>query len=217
MDEQFPGVFTQNDALFTENAVPGVDVYGERLIEHDGVEYREWQPDRSKAAAAITKGVRDVPMARDDTVLYLGASTGTTVSHFADIVADGMVYAVEYAPKIIRDLLMVADQRDTIAPILGDARQPQEYAPLCSTVDILYQDVTQQDQIRILRENAELFLADDGYAMIAIKAQSISSSRPAATVFEECKEELREDFDIVDGRKLAPFHSDHLFLLLRPV
>ncbi len=216
MDEQFPGVYTENDQLYTVNAVAGSDVYGERRVQRDGVEYREWERYRSKAAAAITKGLREFPVAQDDSVLYLGASTGTTVSHIADIVTEGMVYAVEYAPQIIRKLVSVAQTRDNIAPITGDARKPWEYAPLCAQVDVLYQDVTQQDQIRILQQNADMFLAADGYAVIAIKARSISSSKPPEEVFDECKEQLQEDFEIVDGKKLSPFHTDHLFLVLRP-
>lgn len=215
MEQVFPGVYRIDGDLYTENLVPGNTVYGETTRNVEGTEYRAWSADRSKAAGAITKGIRDFPIDRDDAVLYLGASTGTTVSHVSDIVSDGVAYAVEYAPKIARTLLSHTEDRDNVAPILGDARTPDDYAPLCAQVDVLYQDVAQQDQVGILKRNADTFLKEGGHAMIAIKAQSISSSRPPRDVFDEAKENLRERFEIVDGKTLAPFHDDHLFLLLR--
>lgn len=215
MDETFPGIYQDNDCIYTVNAVPGTKVYGERLVQKRGEEYREWSFQRSKAAAAIKKGLGTFPVDVDSEVLYLGASTGTTVSHVSDIVAEGVVYAVEYAPKVIRGLVSLADQRENIVPLLGDARKPHEYAPLCSKVDVIYQDVAQQDQIRILQENADLFLKEGGHALLAIKAQSISSTASPETVFDRAKEQLQETFEILEGKKLAPFHTDHLFLVLR--
>lgn len=215
MEQVFPGVYRSSDDLYTANAVPGVQVYGEPLKTVEGVEYRRWSYERSKAAGAIKKGIRDVPIQRDDAVLYLGASTGTTVSHVSDIVSQGMVYAVEYSPKVARQLLDLATQRNNVAPILGDARTPADYMPLCSTVDVIYQDVAQRDQAAILQRNADAYLREGGHAMIAIKARSVSTSEEPEAVFDRVKETLRETFEIVDGVKLAPFHADHLFLLLQ--
>ncbi|MDY6765905.1 MAG: fibrillarin-like rRNA/tRNA 2'-O-methyltransferase, partial [Candidatus Nanohaloarchaea archaeon] len=105
METVLPGVFRADDSLYTENAAPGTTVYGEDVVTEQGVEYRQWDPHRSKAAAALTKDLESFPLERDADVLYLGASTGTTVSHVADIAAEGMVYAVEYAPAVARQLL----------------------------------------------------------------------------------------------------------------
>ena len=61
-------------------------------------------------------------------VLYLGAASGTTVSHVADIVGPtGVVYAVEFSHRSGRDLINVAQKRTNIIPIIEDARQPQKY------------------------------------------------------------------------------------------
>ncbi|MEM4232758.1 MAG: fibrillarin-like rRNA/tRNA 2'-O-methyltransferase, partial [Thermoplasmata archaeon] len=53
-----PGVFTDGKNLYTVNSVPGVSVYGEELVSVGGVEYRYWDPSRSKLAAAILLGAR---------------------------------------------------------------------------------------------------------------------------------------------------------------
>ena len=98
-------------------------VYGERMIG----EYRVWDPYRSKLAALwYLDHSTDLP--GDSVVLYLGAANGTTVSHVADYAE--AVYAVEFAPRPMQDLLMVARSRRNIVPIYGDATQPQRYAPL---------------------------------------------------------------------------------------
>lgn len=49
-------------------------------------EYRAWNPFRSKLAAAILGGVDKIYMKPGSKVLYLGAASGTTVSHVSDIV-----------------------------------------------------------------------------------------------------------------------------------
>ena len=90
-----PGVFIvrgKSDALATKNLVPGKSVYGEKLIEikTEGIEYRAWNPFRSKLASAIIGGVDNIPIQPGTKVLYLGAASGTSVSHVSDIV--GLVF-----------------------------------------------------------------------------------------------------------------------------
>ncbi len=98
-------------------------------------------------------------MKNDSRVLYLGAATGTTVSHVADIVSEGLVYAVEFSPRSMRDLVRLCERRNNIIPILADAAKPEEYAPLLEPVDLVYQDVAQRDQARIAMDNCSEVLA----------------------------------------------------------
>lgn len=55
-------------------------------------EYRAWNPFRSKLAAAILGGVDKIYMKPGSKVLYLGAASGTTVSHVSDIVGPVSTY-----------------------------------------------------------------------------------------------------------------------------
>jgi rRNA 2'-O-methyltransferase fibrillarin len=50
------------------------------------IEYRVWNPFRSKLGAAILGGVDQIHIKPGAKVLYLGAASGTTVSHVSDIV-----------------------------------------------------------------------------------------------------------------------------------
>ena len=71
--------------------VPGEGVYGEKRVsieEQDKgkIEYRVWNPFRSKLAAAVLGGVDKIHMPPGSKVLYLGAASGTSVSHVSDVV-----------------------------------------------------------------------------------------------------------------------------------
>jgi len=201
--------------LTTLNFTPGESVYGEKRleIETDGVkkEYRQWNPFRSKLGAAILGGVRDIYMKPGSKVLYLGAASGTTVSHVADIVGpEGAVYTVEFSHRVGRELLEVAKKRTNVVPIIEDARKPQKYRMLVPMVDVLFADVAQPDQARILAVNAHHFLKNDGGFVISIKANCIDSTAPAEHVFAQQVAELKkEQFKPREQISLEPYERDH--------
>ena len=124
--EVFPSIYKliENDQeiLVTRNLTPGITYYGEPVFVVDGVEYRSWNPTRSKLGALILKGVKNMPIKPDSKVLYLGVASGTTVSHVSDILGlGGHVWGVDFAPRSMRDLLdKVTRHRNNISPILGD-------------------------------------------------------------------------------------------------
>ncbi len=211
----FDGVYVIEGRLATKSLAPGKRVYGEKLIEKDGAEYRVWDLFRSKLAAALHKGLRQLPIFPGCTVLYLGASSGTTPSHVADIVGEqGMVFCIEFAARSMRDLINVCENRQNMVPILGDARKPEEYAEV-GEVDVIYQDVAQPDQGSIMIKNAERFLKPNGYALLAVKSQSIDVTARPRDTFDAMKRELSPHFKILQEIELSPYDKDHLFLLLQ--
>jgi len=214
MNELQPGIFRKGDSLYTENSVPGEEVYGEKLVNQEGTEYREWIPDRSKAGAAVMSGV-DLGIEKDDEVLYLGAASGTTVSHLSDILDNGFIVAVEYSEEVARKLVELAENRENIAPVIADARKPSKYEDIAKQADIVYQDISQRDQAEIFIRNCRNYLKDDGTGLIAVKAQSISSTRDPEEIFGEVREKLEKEFEIVEETRLEPYEKDHLFLKLK--
>src|SRR3989338_2548019 len=204
-------VYEQKGRIFTKNLVPGMQVYDERLFSDNEGEYREWNFRKSKLGAAIAKGCPNIFIRKNDAVLYLGASTGTTASHVSDIVgSEGFVFAIEFAPRVLRDLVFVCEKRKNIAPILGDAFKPESYVSRVSLADIVYQDIAQKNQVEIFKKNIALFLKDDGYAILAVKARSIDVTRRPTAIFNEVRAELEKDFKIIDSRDLEPFEVDHM-------
>lgn len=211
MEEIQPGIYEHNGKLYTKNADPGEKVYGEGLRDFDSAEYRRWDPKRSKAGAAVKNGI-DLGMERDDEVLYLGAASGTTVSHFSDILEEGFIVGVEYSDTVIRGLVELAERRDNIAPYLGDARKPEEYDEYVDEADVVFQDISQRDQAQIFLKNCKKFLKEDGVGLLAVKARSISSSRDKEDIYDEVRDKVSEEYEIVDETELAPYETEHLFI-----
>ncbi|EMR08193.1 rRNA 2'-O-methyltransferase fibrillarin [Pneumocystis murina B123] len=217
-----PGVFVargKEDFLVTKNLVPGESVYGEKRIsvEADGkkTEYRVWNPFRSKLAAGILGGLDEIYIRPGSKVLYLGAASGTSVSHVADVVGpEGLVYAVEFSHRSGRDLLHMAQKRTNVIPIIEDARHPQKYRMLVGMVDTVFADVAQPDQARIIALNAHTFLKNSGGIVISIKANCIDSTVEAATVFaREVKKLQEERIKPQEQLTLEPYERDHCIVV----
>jgi len=212
------GVFIargKEDALVTKNMAVGESVYGEKRIavedEAGKIEYRVWNPFRSKLAAAILGGVDKIHMPPGSKVLYLGAASGTTVSHVSDVVGpEGMVYAVEFSHRSGRDLLNVAKKRTNVVPIIEDARHPHKYRMLVPMVDCVFADVAQPDQARIVALNSQYFLKNGGHFVISIKANCIDSTAEAEAVFAgEVKKMQAEKMKPQEQVTLEPYERDH--------
>uniref|UniRef100_A0A8V5HE23 rRNA 2'-O-methyltransferase fibrillarin n=1 Tax=Melopsittacus undulatus TaxID=13146 RepID=A0A8V5HE23_MELUD len=213
-----PGVFIcrgREDALVTRNLVPGESVYGEKRISvEDGdskVEYRAWNPFRSKLAAAILGGIDQIHIQPGAKVLYLGAASGTTVSHVSDIVGlEGLVYAVEFSHRSGRDLINVAKKRTNVIPVIEDARHPHKYRMLIGMVDVIFADVAQPDQTRIVALNAQHFLRRGGHFIISIKANCIDSTAAPEAVFAgEVRRMAAERMRPQEQLTLEPYERDH--------
>ena len=202
--------------LCTVNLVPGQKVYGERLITENNVEYREWDASKSKLASSILKGSPNIGIRKNDVVLYLGSASGTTVSHVSDIVGnEGLIFAVDIAPRVMRDLIFLCYKRKNIVPILADSNKINLLKERISAVDVLYQDVAQKHQVEIFLKNSDLFLKKSGYALLALKARSMDVTKQPKLIFKEVKERLEKSMMIVDYRELQPFQKDHCMFICK--
>ncbi|MBW2965139.1 fibrillarin-like rRNA/tRNA 2'-O-methyltransferase [Candidatus Woesearchaeota archaeon] len=217
---RFQGVFEtrkgKRPVLLTRNLVPGKNVYGEDLVTDNGVEYREWNPTRSKLGAAIAKQASQIGIYPGSKVLYLGASTGTTPSHVSDIVGEeGFVFALDFAPRTTRELVYLCEQRKNMAPILGDARQPQTYSQYVTLVDAVFQDIAQRDQAEIFIKNCDMYLKDGGFGLLAVKSRSVDIGKKPRQIFAEIRAFLESKITIVDYRELDPFEKDHCIFVCK--
>jgi len=192
----------------TALATRGPAVYGEPVS--DG--WRRWDPRRSKLGAMLDRGL-DTGLTGGETVLYLGAAAGTTVSHVADFA--GPTYAVEFAPRPMSDLLDAAADRPTLFPLLKDARKPETYAHIVEPVDVLVQDVATRGQAEVALANRQ-FLREDGRLLASIKARSEDVAESPATVFESVTDRLADGYELLGTERLEPTHDDHLAVVARP-
>ena len=207
-------VYYKDGNVATKNLNPGTSVYGEELIVEDE-EYRIWNPRRSKLAAALLNGLEKLEIQNTSKVLYLGASTGTTVSHISDIAINGKIYAVEFSPTTAKKLVQLSNQRFNIAPILGDATKPKGYLNIVEKTDLVYCDVAQPNQSELFMRNMNLFSKDDGVGLLMIKARSIDVVQKPKKIFREQEKKLKEKgFKIVEKVKLEPYEKDHIAFLV---
>ena len=202
--------------------VPGESVYGEKRISVDDpaeegkkLEYRVWNPFRSKLAAAVLGGVDNIWIKPGAKVLYLGAASGTSVSHVSDIVGPtGVVYAVEFSHRSGRDLINMAKKRTNVVPIVEDARLPLKYRMLVGMVDVVFADVAQPDQARIVSLNSSYFLKVGGHFVISIKASCIDSTAAPEAVFAAEVNKLKKDnFKPQEQVTLEPYERDHAVVI----
>ena len=203
-----PGVFTNGKDILTINGAPGKAVYSERLLAVNGIEYRAWDPHRSKLAAAILLGARDFGLDESTKVLYLGAASGTTASHVSDIVSNGVVHCVEVSERSFRDLVGVCETRKNMIPHLADANQPEEYAHIIEGVELVYQDIAQRNQVEIFVRNMAAFDAEHGILML--KSRSVNVNRKPKEIFAEVHKDLvAKSFKVRNIIDLERYAKDH--------
>lgn len=198
--------------LATQNLDIGKSVYGEKIVKLTDVEYRLWEPFRSKLAAALLKNLEINPIVESASVLYLGASTGTTVSHVSDIVGSkGIVFAVEPSSRVAREFLEnVAVRRNNVVPIIMDARNYLQYYSYFGTVDTVYSDIAQPDQTDIAINNCKSYLKSGGHLLIIIKTRSIDVLMdPKLVTKNEARKLEKNNFEILQTINLEPYDKDH--------
>ena len=202
--------------IYTKSLLPGTTHFEEKTARQGGEEYREFDPTRSKLAAMIMKGCTNMGIRKNDVILYLGASHGYTVSFVSDIVGkEGLIFGIDPAPRVMRDLVFLAKERKNIVPLLANANHPEEYVPRVSAVDIVYQDVSQRNQEDIFIRNCKLFLKPGGYGLLAVKARSIDVRRNPKHIFEEIRQHLEKIFTVIDYKILEPMQKDHCMIIVK--
>jgi fibrillarin-like pre-rRNA processing protein len=221
-EELFPGIFklkiNSMEFLATKNLTPSLTVYGEKLYKIGDDEFRSWIPYRSKLAAAIMKGILEVPLNPGDKILYLGVASGTTCSHISDIVGiEGHIWGVDFAPRPMRDLIEnVTKYRQNISPIMGDARKPRSYATFVPKVDAIYADIAQPDQAMIVVKNSKYFLKRCGFILLVVKSRSIDVTLQPDNVYSKEIEVLkRNNFEIIETLKLDPYEKAHAMVVAK--
>ncbi len=210
------GVYKYGGKIATKSLAPGFRVYAEEVFKKNGKEYRVWNPFKSKLAAAIKKGLKNFPFKEGINVLYLGAATGTTCSHVSDLIGKkGKLFCVEFSADSMKELIKVCEKRRNMYPILADARTPENYEKIVGKVEVVYEDVADPEQVKILEINAKKFLKKNGIVMLALKAPCIDSSEKKGKIYEETEKQLKKEFEIVEKIDLEPFEKEHRFYVLK--
>lgn len=208
-------VYKQAGKLFTKSLVKDYRGFEGRVVTRKGQQYREFDPSRSKLAAGIKKGLSQCGIKKGDHVLYLGASHGYTPSFVSDIVGEnGFVYAVDFAPRVVRDLIFVCEERFNMAPLLRDANKPKTYEKDILRCDSLFMDVAQKNQVDIFLKNMKL-VKKGGFGVLALKSRSVDIKKKPTTIFEETRKALLKVHSVVDQKNLYPWEKDHMLFIVK--
>ena len=213
----YPGMFiiekNRRKYFLTKNLTPKTTFFSEKTIPDGNEEYRFFDPRRSKLCAAIAKGIKFLPIKKNDRVLYLGAAHGYTPSFVSDIIGrNGLIFCIEFAPRVAKDLVFTCKKRINMIPILADANQPELYEKRILPVDVIFQDIAQKNQVQILFKNLK-FLKKGGYAVLALKSKSIDVTADPRKVYKEVELSLQKELKILDYRELDPLERDHCFFI----
>ena len=223
------GVRFDRRALWTMNSNPKVSVYGETLKKFNGVEYRRWDPNRSKLGAGMMRTNREKNLLLPEegtTVLYLGAGHGTSISHLYDHLCGqdnelgGRLVAVDLASRCLRDLTHLAKTRPGLVPILGDARKHSAWGVLVPRrVNWLFQDVAQSGQVDIFIAACKRFLNIDGIALLSLKAASERwTGEGEEALFASVEDKLRDSgFEIEESIELTGYEDNHVLFVTRRI
>ena len=187
--------------------------YGEKVIKHGNLYLREWSPNNSKISAAMKKGFK-LNLKDNSNVLYVGCSSGTTLSHIADIVTKGDIITNDVSMESMIGLLSLLKIKKNIIPILSDFRTLPENKELSKEkFDFVFQDVSQKDQTDVFIEIVKKFLTKGGQAAISLKTRSIDSSKSPKQVLVKESEKIRKaGLKILKTLDLEPFEKEHYFL-----
>ncbi len=167
-------------------------------------------------AATVAKGATNIGIRQGMIVLYLGASHGYTPSFISDMIGnEGLLFGIDFAPRVVRDLIFLAQKKKNIVPILADCNHPENYLNRICAADIVYQDVAQRNQAEIFLENCRLFLKKGGYGLLAVKARSIDAKENSKKICEEVRKKVEKEMTVIDFRMLEPFEMDHAMIVVK--
>lgn len=215
---RFPGVAKQRRGkrwFYLVKSNSGETFFGEDMYSFGKDKYREVDVQRSKLFAAIAKGISQLGLKHDSCVLYLGASHGYTVSYLSDMLVDGEIYALDFAPRVLRDLVVIAQRKENIAPLYKDAAHVQTYADVVPYVDVVFMDIAQKNQVEIFLKNCNHFLKKGGFGLLALKARSVDVTKRPKEIFKLVRRELEKSYVVVDYKELDPFEKDHAFFVVK--
>ena len=216
MKELFPRIFLIDNKLAVENPINGFKPFDEEVLNLNKKEFRVWNPERSKAAAAILKGLKEFPIKESYKILYLGAAHGYTCSFLSSVIGEkGTIYAVEFSERCFNEFLPLCEKYKNIIPIVADARKPEDYS-WAEKADVVYIDIAQPDEIEIFIRNCKEFLKKEGFGMIAVKSRSIDVTKSPTEIYKEALKKLKDSsFEVIDWKTLDPYERAHAFILVK--
>ena len=218
------------EQLATKNIVEGTKTHKEKIVIVNDEEFLEWNPYKSKLAAAIRNGLQILPIIKNSKVVCINLLEESTMLHISNIVGSGgSVFVIDVNKNKKSFLNKLVDTHKNIIPIYDAADELSFSSSITGKVDALYVDLPESEQIEQIVEKYGSLLKNEGFLMLVTKKDDailendiagwMAEQRAGFDKIREITTKLKSQFEIIQEINLGvnyvmePYHRLHAFIL----
>ena len=219
------------EQLATKNIVEGTKTHKEKIVIVNGEEFLEWNPYKSKLAAAIRNGLQILPIIKNSKVICVNPLEESTVLHISNIVGSGgSVFIIDVDKNKKNFLNQLADTHKNIIPIYDTVDELSSSSSITGKVDAFYVDIPESEQIETIVKKYGSLLKNEGFLMLVVKKDDnviiendiagwMAEQRAGLNKVREITTKLKSQFEIIQEINLGisyamePYHKFYTFIL----
>ena len=219
------------EQLATKNIVEGTKTQKEKIVIVNNEEFLEWNPYKSKLAAAIRNGLQILPIIKNSKVICVNPLEESTVLHISNIVGSGgSVFIIDVDKNKKNFLNQLADTHKNIIPIYDTVDELSSSSSITGKVDAFYVDIPESEQIEMIVKKYGSLLKNDGFLMLIVKKDDnaiiekdiagwMAEQRAGLNKVREITTKLKSQFEIIQEINLGisyamePYHKFYTFIL----
>ena len=218
------------EQLATKNIVEGTKTHKEKIVIVNDEEFLEWNPYKSKLAAAIRNGLQILPIIKNSKVVCINPLEESTILHISNIVgSEGSVFVIDVDKNKKSFLNKLVNTHKNIIPIYDKVDELSFFSSITGKVDALYVDIPESEQIEQIVEKYGSLLKNEGFLMFVTKKDDaildddivgwMAEQRAGFDKIREITTKLKSRFEIIQEINLGvnyvmePYHRLHAFIL----
>ena len=219
------------EQLATKNIVEGTKTHKEKIVIVNDEEFLEWNPYKSKLAAAIRNGLQILPIIKNSKVVCINPLEESTILHISNIVgSEGSVFVIDVDKNKKSFLNKLVDTHKNIIPIYDTIDELSFSSSITGKVDALYVDIPESEQIETIVEKYISLLKNEGFLMLIAKKDDnaiiendiagwMAEQRAGLNKIREITAKLKSQFEIIQEINLGisyamePYHKFYTFIL----
>ena len=219
------------EQLATKNIVKGTKTRKEKIVIVNNEEFLEWNPYKSKLAAAIRSGLQILPIIKNSKVVCINPLEESTILHISNIVGSkGSVFVIDVDKNKKSFLNKLVNTHKNIIPIYDTVDELSFSSSITGKVDALYVDIPESEQIETIVEKYGSLLKNEGFLMLIAKKDDnaiiendiagwMAEQRAGLNKIREITTKLKSQFEIIQEINLGinyamePYHKFYTFIL----
>ena len=219
------------EQLATKNIVEGTKTHKEKIVIVNDEEFLEWNPYKSKLAAAIRNGLQILPIIKNSKVVCINPLEESTILHISNIVgSEGSVFVIDVDKNKKSFLNKLVNTHKNIIPIYDTVDELSFSSSITGKVDALYVDIPESEQIETIVKKYGSLLKNEGFLMLIAKKDDnaiiendiagwMAEQRAGLNKIREITTKLKSQFEIIQEINLGinyatkPYHKFYTFIL----